>query len=166
MGFLKRSWQALRTGRVWIAGLVVLLLLSFWAVSGSETFQSCRAGEKGDFQDAVYRIAAAPAPPEQTDTSIQSCLDYFLEENEPGIAALSVIFTTLFTGVLAISTIGLWNSTKSLHKETRRLATLAEAHARDMRASVAAAQKSPVSAEQPLASLQDVSTSSPIRPDI
>src|SRR5258706_6849100 len=122
-----------------MAGFLVPLLLAFGAVSESKAFQSCRAGEKGVFQDAVYRIAAAPAPPEQTDTSVESCLDYFLEENEPGIAALSVIFTTLFTGVLAISTIGLWNSTKSLHEETRRLATLAEAHARDMRASVAAA---------------------------
>ena len=166
MGFLKRSWRAFRKGRVWILGLVGLLLLSFWAVSGSETFQSCRAGEKSDFQDAVFHKTATPAPPEQADTSVEACLDYFLEENEPGIAALSVIFTTLFTGVLAISTIGLWNSTKSLHEETRRLATLAEAHARDMRASIAAAQKLPVSAEQSLASLQDLSTGSPIRPDI
>ena len=166
MGFLKRSWRALRKGRVWILGMVGLLLLSIWAVSGSETFQSCRAGEKGDFQDAVFRIAATPAPPEQSDTGLEACLDYFLEENEPGIAALSVIFTTLFTGVLAISTIGLWNSTKNLHEETRRLATLAEAHARDMRASIAAAQKSPVGGEQSLATLQDASTSSPIRPDI
>ena len=166
MGFLKRLWRALRKGRVWILGMVGLLLLSIWAVSGSETFQSCRAGEKGDFQDAVFRIGAAPAPPEQSDTGLEACLDYFLEENEPGIAALSVIFTTLFTGVLAISTIGLWNSTKNLHEETKRLATLAEAHARDMRASIAAAQKSSVGAEQSLASLQDASTSSPIRPDI
>jgi hypothetical protein len=153
----------LRNGRVWILGVVGLLLLSFWAVSGSETFQSCRAGEKTDFQDAVFRIAAAPAPPEQSDTSVEACLDYFLEENEPGIAALSVIFTTLFTGVLAISTIGLWNSTKNLHEETKRLAALAEAQSRNMKAYVAAAQKSPGSAEP---SLQDVSTSSPIRPDI
>jgi hypothetical protein len=163
MGFLKRSWWAFRNGRVWILGVVGLLLLSFWAVSGSETFQSCRAGEKSDFQDAVFRIAAAPAPPEQTDTSVEACLDYFLEENEPGIAALSVIFTTLFTGVLAISTIGLWNSTKNLHEETKRLAALAEAQSRNMKAYVAAAQTSPGSAEP---SLQDVSTSSPIRPDI
>jgi len=120
MGFLKRSWRAFRKGRVWILGLVGLLLLSFWAVSGSETFQSCRAGEKSDFQDAVFHKTATPAPPEQADTSVEACLDYFLEENEPGIAALSVIFTTLFTGVLAISTIGLWNSTKSLHEETKR----------------------------------------------
>jgi hypothetical protein len=153
----------LRNGRVWILGGVGLLLLSFLAVSGSETFQSCRAGEKTDFQDAVFRIAAAPAPPEQTDTSVEACLDYFLEENEPGIAALSVIFTTMFTGVLAISTIGLWKSTKNLHEETKRLATLAEAQSRDMKAYVAAAQKSPGIAEP---SLQDVSTRSPIRPDI
>jgi hypothetical protein len=166
MGFLKRSWRAFRNGRVWILGAVCLLLLSFWAVSGSETFQSCRAGEKSDFQDAVFRIAAAPAPPEQSDTSVEACLDYFLEENEPGIAALSVIFTTLFTGMLAISTIGLWNSTKNLHEETKRLATLAEAQSRDMRAYFTADQKSAGTAEQSLASLQDTSTRSPIRPDI
>ena len=152
MGFVSRSWRALRKGRAWIFGLVGLLLLSFWAVSGSETFQSCRAGETSEFQDAVFRIAAAPAPPEQTGTSVEACLDYFLEENEPGIAALSVIFTTLFTGVLAISTIGLWKSTKNLHEETRRLATLAEAQSRDMKASIVAAQKSPDIAEQSLAS--------------
>jgi len=166
MGFLKRSWRAFRKGRVWILGAVGLLLLSFWAVSGSETFQSCRAGERTDFQDAVFRKAAAPAPPDQSDTSVEACLDYFLEENEPGIAALSVIFTTLFTGMLAISTIGLWNSTKNLHEETKRLATLAEAQSRDMRAYFAAAQKSAGTAEQSLASLQDTSTRSPIRPDI
>jgi hypothetical protein len=131
----------LRKGRVWIAGLAGLLLLSFWMVSGSESFQSCRAGEKSDFQDAVFQKPAAPAPPEQSDTSVESCLDYFLEENEPGITALSVILITLFTGVLAISTIGLWNSTKNLHEETRRLTTLAEAQSRDMKACIAAAQK-------------------------
>lgn len=163
MGFLNRSWRALRNGRVWILGLAGLLLLAFWAVSGSDSFQSCRAGEKTDIQDAVFHKAAAPAPPEQSDTSIEACLDYFLEENEPGIAALSVIFTTLFTGVLAISTIGLWKSTKNLHEETRRLATLAEAQSRDMKTYFAAAQKPPGNAEP---SLQDVSTSSPIRPDI
>jgi hypothetical protein len=162
MGFLKRSWRGLRKGRVWILGVVGLLLLAFWAVSGSETFQSCRAGEKSDFQDAVFRIAAAPAPPDQSDTSVEACLDYFLEENEPGIAALSVIFTTLFTGVLAISTIGLWKSTKNLHEETKRLATLAEAHAKDMRASIAAAQKSPIGAEQSLAGRSETAP----RPDV
>src|SRR6266849_2771025 len=141
MGFVSRSWRYLRKGRVWIAGVVGLLFLSFWAVSGSESFQSCRAGEKSDFQDAVFHRTAAPAPPEQADTSVEACLDYFLEENEPGIAALSVIFTTLFTGVLAISTIGLWNSTKNLHEETKRLATLAEGHARDLKTYMAAAQK-------------------------
>ncbi len=161
MGFLKRLWRALRKGRIWILGMVGLLLLSIWAVSGSETFQSCRAGEKGDFQDAVFRVAATPAPPEQTDTGLEACLDYFLEENEPGIAALSVIFTTLFTGVLAISTIGLWNSTKNLHEETKRLATLAEAQSKDMKAGIAAAQKPADVAGQSLAGLQDSSTNSP-----
>jgi len=166
MGFLKRLWRAFRKGRVWILGMVGLLLLSFWAVSGSETFQSCRAGEKSDFQDAVFHKTAAPAPPEQTDTSVEACLDYFLEENEPGIAALSVIFTTLFTGVLAISTIGLWNSTKNLHEETKRLATLAEAQSKDMKACIAAAQKSSDVAEQSFASPQDRSTNSRAPPNI
>src|SRR5258708_28104833 len=131
MGFVSRSWRGLRKGRVWIAGVVGLLLLSFWAVSGSESYQSCRAGEKSDFQDAVFHKTAAPTPPEQADTSVEACLDYFLEENEPGIAALSVIFTTLFTGVLAISTIDLWNSTNNLHEEPKRLATLPQAQSGD-----------------------------------
>jgi hypothetical protein len=161
MGFLKRSWQALRKGRAWIAGLVGLLLLSFWAVSGSESFQSCRAGEKSDFQDAVFHKIAAPAPPDQTDTSVRACLDYFLEENEPGISALSVILITLFAGVLAISTIGLWNSTKNLHEETKRLATLAESQSRDMKACIAAAQN-PADIAEP----QDSSTHSRAPPNI
>ena len=38
---------------------------------------------------------------------------------------------------LAISTIGLWNSTKNLHEETRRLATLAEAQSKDLKACIA-----------------------------
>jgi len=138
----------LRKGRAWIAGVVGLLLLSFWMVSGSESFQSCRAGEKSEFQDAVFHKTAAAAPPEQGD-SVQDCLEYFLEENEPGIAALSVLLTTLFTGVLAISTIGLWHSTKNLHEETKRLATLAESQSKDMKACIEAAQKSPDIAEQP-----------------
>src|SRR5437016_3035715 len=99
MGFLKRSWRYSRKGRIWIAGVAGLLLLSFWVVGGSETFQSCRAGERSEFQDAVFHRAAAATPPEPGD-SVRDCLEYFLEENEPGIAALSVLLTTLFTGVL------------------------------------------------------------------
>jgi hypothetical protein len=162
MGFVSRSWRALRKGRVWIFGVVALLLLSFWMVGGSESFQSCRAGEKSEFQDAVFRKAAAPAPPEQTDTSVEACLDYFLEENEPGITAVSVLLITLFTGVLAISTIGLWNATKNLHEETRRLATLAEAQSRDMNACIAAAQNPADIAEH---SLSGPSETAP-RPDV
>lgn len=166
MGFVSRSWRALRKGRIWIAGVVGLPLLSFWAVSGAESFQSCRAGEKSDIQDAVFHKIAAPAPPEQADTSVEACLDYFLEENEPGIAALSVLLTTLFTGVLAISTIGLWNSTKNLHEETKRLAALAEAQSKDVKACLAAAQQPAGIAEQSLASPQDSSTDSRAPPNI
>jgi hypothetical protein len=165
MGFLERMWRRLRKGRIWIAGVAGLLLLSFWTVSSSESFQSCRAGEKSDFQDAVFHRAAAPAPPEQGD-SVQDCVEYFLEENEPGIAALSVLLTTLFTGVLAISTIGLWNSTKSLHEETKRLAALAESQSQDMKACVAAAQKPADIADPSLADLQDASTHSRTPPNI
>ena len=165
MGFVSRSWRYLRKGRAWIAGVVGLLLVSFWIVSGSESFQSCRAGEKSEFQDAVFHKVAAPAPSEQGD-SVQDCLEYFLEENEPGISALSVLLITLFTGVLAISTIGLWHSTKDLHEETKRLATLAEAQAREMKTSIAALQKPSGIAEQSLASPQDASTNSQAPPDI
>jgi hypothetical protein len=160
MGFLSKLWRGLRVGRVWITGVVGLLLLSFWMVSGSESFQSCRAGEKSDFQDAVFHKVAAPAPPEQGNTSVEACLDYFLEENEPGISALSVLLITLFTGVLAISTIGLWNSTKNLHEETKRLAALAEAQSKDMRASITAIQKPPDVAEQSLAGPSETATRS------
>ena len=149
MGFLKRSWRAARRGRGWILGALAIALC-VWIVGGSESFQSCREGERSDFQNAVFYKTAAPAPPEQADTSVQGCLDYFLEENEPGITALSVLLITLFTGVLAVSTIGLWRSTRDLHEETRRLATLAEAQSRDMKAYMAAAQKSPGIAEQSL----------------
>jgi hypothetical protein len=140
MGLLSRLWRGLRTGRVWIVGVVGLLFLSLWMVSSSESFQSCREGEKSEYQDAAFN-SAAPAPSAQGD-SLADCLDYFLEENEPGIAALSVLLTTLFTGVLAISTIGLWNSTRNLHEETKRVAALAEAQSKDMKACIEAAQKS------------------------
>ena len=141
MGLLSRLWRGPRTGRVWIVGVVGLLLLSFWMVSSSESCEYRRAGEKSDYQDAAFNNSAAPAPSAQGD-SLADCLDYFLEENEPGIAALSVLLTTLFTGVLAISTIGLWNSTRNLHEETKRVAALAEAQSKDMKACIEAAQKS------------------------
>jgi hypothetical protein len=58
------------------------------------------------------------------------------------IEAAGVIVTAIFTGILAAATIRLWNSTKGLHDETKRLASLAEAQESDMKASIAAAQKS------------------------
>jgi hypothetical protein len=120
-------WRGLRKGRVWILGILGLLLLSFWIVGGSESFQSCREGNRADFQDAGFHKAAAIAQnAEDGGDSVQSCLDYFLEQNESEIAAFSILLTALFTGVLAVSTIGLWQSTKELHEETRRLASLAE----------------------------------------
>jgi hypothetical protein len=133
-----------------------LLLLSSWMVGGSQSFQSCREGNRIDFQDAVFHKTAAIAPAAEGD-SVEDCLDYFVEQNELGIAALSVLLTTLFTGVLAISTIGLWNSTKVLHEETKRLAVLAEVQSKDIKAALAAAQKSAPIAEQ--------STNSQVPPD-
>jgi hypothetical protein len=154
----------LRKGRVWIVGVVGLLLLSFWMVGGSESFQSCREGNRIDFQDAVFHRTADAAPPAEGD-SVEDCVDYFIEQNELGIAALSVLLTTLFTGVLAVSTIGLWQSTKVLHEETKRLSALAEVQSNDMKASMAAAQKSLAIAEQALVSLQNASTNSQAPPD-
>ena len=140
-----------------------LLLVSFWIVSGSESFQSCREGNRVDFQDAVFHRTAAIDPAAEGD-SVEDCLDYFLEQNELGIAALSVLLIALFTGVLAVSTIGLWQSTKVLHEETKRLAALAEVQSNDMKASMAAAQKSLAIAEQSLVSLQNASTNSQAPP--
>ena len=166
MGFVERSWRHLRKGRLWIAGVAGLLLLSFWMVAASDSFQSCRSGEKSDFQDAVFHKATAPAPPEQSGDSVQDCLEYFLEENEPGITAVSVLLITLFTGVLAISTIGLWQSTRNLHEETMRLAALAEMQARDMKTYMAAAQRPADIAERSPAGLQDASSISRKPPNI
>ena len=137
--------------------MVGLLLLSFWLVGGSESFQACREGNRIDFQDAGFHRTAGVAPTAEGD-SVEDCLDYFLEQNELGIAALSVLLIALFTGVLAVSTIGLWKSTKDLHEETKRLATLAEAQSKDMKASIAAVRKSTDIAEQSLASFQNAST--------
>jgi hypothetical protein len=156
IGRLRGGW---RKWRGWILGVVGLLFLSFWMVGGSESFQACREGNRIDFQDAVFLKTAAPAPAAEGD-SVEDCVDYFVEQNELGIAALSVLLTTLFTGVLAVSTIGLWNSTKTLQQETKRLAALAEAQSKDMKASIAAAQKSADIAEQSLASLQNASAKS------
>jgi hypothetical protein len=170
MGFLKRSWRALHKGRVWILGALAIALCA-WIVGGSESYQSCREGERTDFQDAAFHKAvfhrtAAPAAPDQSDTGVEACLDYFLEENEPGIAALSVLLTTLFTGVLAVSTIGLWRSTKNLHEETRRLAMLAEAQSRDMRVGISVPEQASANAEQSSAGLHDASARSLVPPDI
>ncbi len=136
-----------------------LLLLSFWIVGGSESFQSCREGNRVDFQDAGFHKAAATAPSaEEGSDTVQSCLDYFLEQNEPEVAALSVLLTALFTGVLAISTIGLWRSTKGLHEETKRLASLAEIQSK---LAMDAAQKTADAAGLSAASVQNASTHSP-----
>jgi hypothetical protein len=42
----------------------------------------------------------------------------------------------LFTGVLSLATVRLWDSTKGLHEETKHLAELAKAQSDDMKAAM------------------------------
>lgn len=56
------------------------------------------------------------------------------------VTALSAFITAIFTGLLFVATYRLWNSTKGLHDETKRLAGLAETQSKDMKDSIAAAQ--------------------------
>jgi hypothetical protein len=164
--FTSRMLRTLRKGRVWILG-VLAIALCVWIVGQSDSFQSCREGERTDFENAgFHRVAQTTPSAENGDDSVESCLDYFLEQNEPGIAALSVLLTAFFTGVLAVSTIGLWKATKNLQEETKRLATIAEAQAKDMKACMAAAQKSSGIAEASRAGLQDSSARSLVPPNI
>ena len=143
MGTIQR-W--LRKGRVWIVAAGVLLL-AFWIVDGSESFQSCREGDRPDFQDAAFYKTAAVLEPAAGD-SVKACLGYFLEENGAVITALSVLLTAFFTGVLSLATVRLWDSTKGLHEETKHLAELAKTQSEDMKASVAEAVRAAAAMER------------------
>lgn len=57
------------------------------------------------------------------------------------VEAISALFTAIFTGVLCMATYRLWNSTKGLYDETKRLAGLAEIQSRDMKDSIGVADK-------------------------
>ena len=128
-----RQW--FRKGRVWIVAVGVLLL-AFWIVSGSESFQSCREGDRPDFQDAAFHKTAAVLESAAGD-SLEGCLGYFLDENAATITALSVLLTAMFTGILSLATVRLWDSTKGLHQETKELAELAKTQSEGMKSSIA-----------------------------
>jgi hypothetical protein len=115
---------------------VGVLFLALWIVGGSESFQSCREGDRPDFQDAAFYKSAAALESAAGD-GLEACLGYFLEENEAAITALSVLLIALFTGILSLATVRLWDSTKSLHQETKQLAELAKTQSEDMKASIA-----------------------------
>jgi hypothetical protein len=119
--------------------------VAFW-VYGSDSFQFCVENGGPEYQDAkFFKSAAFAIAAESGDW--QSCLGYFLEENDRAIGAISVLLIALFTVVLAISTIGLW-------RQTARLAELAKTQSEDIKASIAAAQKSADVAEQALMELE------------
>ena len=146
LGFVSRLRRWLRKGRVWIVALGVLLL-ALWIVGGSESFQSCREGDRPDFQDAAfYKTAAAPEP--AAGDSLETCLGYFVEDNAAAITALSVLLTALFTGILSLATVRLWDSTKGLHEETKQLAELAKTQSEDMKASIAEAVRAAATMER------------------
>jgi hypothetical protein len=52
------------------------------------------------------------------------------------VEAFAAIATATFTGLLFVATIRLWDSTKGLHDETKRLAELAESQSADMKESI------------------------------
>ena len=81
-------------------------------------------------------------------TACEACLGYFLEENEAAITALSVLLTALFTGILSLATVRLWDSTKGLHEETKQLAELAKTQSQDMKASIAEAVRAAAAMER------------------
>jgi hypothetical protein len=71
------------------------------------------------------------------------------------IEALGALATAAFTGILALATIRLWNSTKGLYDETKRLAGMAEEQSADMKASIAVAQKAAQAAEDSVRTMED-----------
>jgi len=146
LGFVKRLHWLLRKGRVWIVAAGVLLM-AFWIVSGSESFQSCREGDRPDFQDAAFYKTAAVLDPAAGD-SLEACLGYFLEENTAVITALSVLLTALFTGILSLATVRLWTSTTGLQEQTKELAELAKTQSKDMKASIAEAVRAATAMER------------------
>ena len=146
LGFVSKLRWWLRKGRVWIVA-AGMLLLGLWIVGGSESFQSCREGDRPDFQDAAFYKTADVLEPAAGD-SLQACLGYFLEENTTVITALSLLLTALFTGILSLATVRLWDSTKGLHEETKQLAELAKTQSQDMKASIAEAVRAATAMER------------------
>jgi hypothetical protein len=146
LGFVGRLRQWLRKGRVWIVAVGVLLL-ALWTVGGSESFQSCREGDRPDFEDAAFYKTAAVLEPAAGD-SLEACLGYFLEENAAAITALSVLMTALFTGILSLATVRLWDSTKGLHEETKQLTEITKTQSQDMKTSIAEAVRAAAAVER------------------
>jgi hypothetical protein len=143
--FLRRFWRWLHHNRIWIFACLGVLLLGFW-VYGSDSFQFCLENGGPEYQDAkFYKSAAFPIASDNGDW--ESCLGYFLEENDRAIGAISILLIGMLTFVLAVSTIGLW-------RQTARLAELARAQSEDTKASIAAAQKSAAVAERALTELE------------
>jgi len=127
------------------AGLAIALA-AVWIVVGSDSFRFCIENGGPDYQDANFlKVAAVRVAAESGDWG--PCFGYFLDENEGGITAVAALLTALFTVVLSASTIGLW-------RQTARLAELARAQSEDMRASIAAAQKSADVADRALSELE------------
>jgi hypothetical protein len=106
-----------RSYRIWIIGILGGLIAATWIVAGSQSFQSCIQGYQPDYEDANFYKRAAVLRI-STDNDLETCLSAFLEKNEPSITAASVLFTAIFTFVLAVSTIGLWKQTDRLAKGT------------------------------------------------
>ena len=63
------------------------------------------------------------------------------------VEAFAALITAIFTGILAVATIRLWNSTKGLHDETKKLAALAEVQSADTKASIEVARRAAEAAE-------------------
>jgi hypothetical protein len=111
----------------WALAALGVLLIGAWIVQGSNSFQSCLAGDSERFDDAGFvRLIAA----ETSSPGDIACLGDFLDANEPTLVALATVVVAGFTGTL-------WAATKKMQQSTEQLARNAEETAqRQLRAYV------------------------------
>jgi len=121
--FLKTIEWASIIGSALALAFCLLVLLPAWRFSESGNRPSNPPGNEEGVQ---------PQLPEET----------FWQRTTEDPVALYTLVLAVFTALLALATIRLWDSTKGLHEETKRLAALADEQSRDMKASIAVAQKS------------------------
>jgi len=142
-----RHWLPFRAAARGVCFLIAALAAqpSIAAVQQGPEQGVSAQGQAGQYQQPAQPVPlTVPQNYAATDTAADAANQRSSpkENNWPILVeAISAFMTMVFTGVLALATARLWNSTKGLHDETKRLKELAEGQSADMKASIAESAK-------------------------